>query len=386
VTSARPSIDLVRSTTDGLVVRCLITHHRLTRAELAAHAGISKPTASESVRRLMAAGLLRDTGERTTGRGRVGTYYGLSGDLGHAIVVGVAPGGIVAEAVDVHGDVLDRAQRAVSRPARHDEVAAALHEVAGQVLSGHDRRARLATVSAADPVDRTTGRLVHLPDAPFLVGGLDPTDALSGLVDGPVLVDNDVNWAARAERAAAPAPGPADFAYLHLGEGLGCAVVSDGQVHRGHRGLAGEIAHLVTPGPDGGATSFTEVFAALGLRRPGSTAIDVDALLDTAAGSARTRRAIAQAVCGVLAAVVALADPELVVVGGEWGSRPAIIGEIRDRFARLPRHVPVRPAAVRTEPALTGARAHAVAALQAAVTGLATRPDDPGRRSVVQRA
>ena len=90
--------------------------------------------------------------------------------------------------------------------------------------------------------------------------------------------------------------------------------------------------------------------------------------------------------CGVLAAVVALADPELVVVGGEWGSRPAIIEESASRFARLPRHVPVRPAAVLTEPALTGARAHAVTALQTAVTGLATRPDDPSRRSAVQRA
>jgi hypothetical protein len=29
---------------------------------------------------------------------------------------------------------------------------------------------RLAVVSAADPVDRATGRLVHLPDSPFLLG------------------------------------------------------------------------------------------------------------------------------------------------------------------------------------------------------------------------
>jgi predicted NBD/HSP70 family sugar kinase len=372
VSSAKPSLDLVRSTTDNLVLRSFIAHHRLTRAELATRAGISKPTASESVRRLVEAGLLRDTGERTAGRGRIGTYYGLTADLGCALVLAVAPEGIVAEAVTVHGEVLDRAGRGVHRPARPDEVAAAVREVAGRVREASGSPVRLAVVSAADPVDRATGRLVHLPDAPFLIGDLDPVETLSGLVDGPVLVDNDVNWAARAERAADGgadgAGGPADFAYLHLGEGLGCAVVGGGEVQRGHRGLAGEIAHLVTTGPDGRAVAFTDAFAALGLRREGSTAVDVAALL-VAARSAPTRRALVDAVCGVVAALVALADPELVVLGGGWG--PAVVDDVRERSARLPRPVPVRPAAVVIEPALTGARAHAVAALQAAVTELA---------------
>ena len=55
-------------------------------------------------------------------------------------------------------------------------------------------------VSAANPVDRATGRIVHLPDSPFLLGDLDPVAVLAPLVAGPVIVDNDVNWAARAER------------------------------------------------------------------------------------------------------------------------------------------------------------------------------------------
>ncbi|MGJ3559354.1 ROK family protein [Streptomyces sp. INA 01156] len=68
-------------------------------------------------------------------------------------------------------------------------------------------------------------------------------------MDGTVLVDNDINWAARAERATGCALGVDDFVYVHLGEGLGCAVVTDTEVRRGHHGLAGEIAHLYTAGP-----------------------------------------------------------------------------------------------------------------------------------------
>ena len=118
----KPSLELLRSLTDEHVLRALMTEPRLTRAELASRTGISKPTISESVRRLTEAGLLRDTGERTTGRGRIGTYYALAQDLGAALVVSIAPEGIVAECVDVHGGVVSRAVEQVTRPARPAKV------------------------------------------------------------------------------------------------------------------------------------------------------------------------------------------------------------------------------------------------------------------------
>ena len=49
--------------------------------------GLSKPTAAEAIRRLEAAGLVRDTGERTTGRGGVGSYYALADTAGVALAV-----------------------------------------------------------------------------------------------------------------------------------------------------------------------------------------------------------------------------------------------------------------------------------------------------------
>ncbi len=91
MTPAKPSLELLRSLTDEHVLRALVADPRLTRAEIAARTGISKPTVGESVRRLTEAGLLRDTGERTTGRGRIGSYYALAENLGVALVVSIAP-------------------------------------------------------------------------------------------------------------------------------------------------------------------------------------------------------------------------------------------------------------------------------------------------------
>jgi predicted NBD/HSP70 family sugar kinase len=371
---AKPSLELVRSLTDEYVLRALMRHRRLTRAELAVEAGISKPTAGESVRRLAGRGLVVDTGERTAGgrgRGRVGSYYALSRDAGTALAVSIAPEGVVAECVDAYGDTVARAAEKLNRPARPREVAAALRTAATRTRRAAGQQPRLAVVSAADPVDRATGRLVQLPDAPFLVGDLDPVAVLRSRVAGPVTVDNDVNWAARAERAHGAAGHLDHFAYVFLGEGLGCALVADGEVLRGQSGIAGEIAHVVTTGPGGRAIPFIDVFGRLGLRRPGSTAIDVDRLLAAATGrdarAATTRGNLAEAVGGVLAAIVALADPGVVVLGGPWGSHPAMMESIGAAFARSRRQVPVRAARVTGEPALAGARTAALAHLRSAI-------------------
>jgi predicted NBD/HSP70 family sugar kinase len=189
-------------------------------------------------------------------------------------------------------------------------------------------------------------------------------------------VDNDVNWAARAERDHSGAAAPDDFAYVFLGEGLGAAIVSDAEVRRGHAGLAGEIAHLITTGPHGEAMRFIDVFGALGLRRAGSTAIDVDRLLAAATGprAAATRQALGQAVSGVLAAVIALTDAEVIVIGGSWGTHPGILGAIAAAVAGLPRSVPVRAASLRTEPSLTGARIDALSRLRSGIIAAAARP------------
>ena len=374
----KPSLELLRQLSDENVLQALVSTPQMTRAEISTHTGISKPTVGDSVRRLVQAGVVVDTGERTSGRGRIGSYFGLADDVGLALVVSIAPNGITAELVDAHGAVVATRTAAVGRPARPAQVTAALVKVCRRVQQEVSAPTRLAVISAADPVDRRTGRLVRLPDAPFLLGELSPIDALAELVDGPITVDNDVNWAARAERSAAPAGCRDDFVYLYLGEGLGGAVVSDGEVRRGHTGLAGEIAHLITAGPGGRAMPLTEVFAVLGLRASGSTAIDVAALIAAVehsdARGRRVRAAVGQAVGGVVSAAVALADPGVIVLGGSWGAHPAVFAAVAEHCAQTARPPVLRPAEATVEAPLTGARLRAVTDLRQAIVRYRDRP------------
>ena len=70
----RPTAELLRRLTDRRVFEQLLDADSLTRAEIAARTGISKPTISESVRRLTDAGLVVESGRQVGGRGRAGTY------------------------------------------------------------------------------------------------------------------------------------------------------------------------------------------------------------------------------------------------------------------------------------------------------------------------
>ena len=362
----KPSLELLRQLSDRHVLAALIDEPQLTRAQIATRSGLSKPTVGESVRRLVEAGVVRDTGGVTTGRGRAGTLYALADDVGVALAVSIAPDGVRAEAVDVGGRLVASALSAVAVEPSPRAVGEALVDVVTEVRDAAPCPVRLTVVSAADPVDRLTGRLVSLPDSPFLVGDLDPAALLAPVVAGPVLVDNDVNWAARAERDCAGADLD-HFAYLYLDRGLGCALVADGEVLRGAGGLAGEVSHVVTAGPDGTAVAFIDLFALLGLRQTGSTAVDVEATVSALEDSGRstaTLDALGAGVCGVLAAVVALADPALVLLGGTWGSHPALVAHVRETFARMPRSVTVRAATVTDQPSLAGARQEALRQLR----------------------
>jgi predicted NBD/HSP70 family sugar kinase len=122
---------------------------------------------------------------------------------------------------------------------------------------------------------------------------------------------------------------------------------------------------------------LTDVFDTLGLRRPGSTAIDVPALLRAVEAetesAAEVRSALARAVAGALSAVVALTDPAVVLVGGPWGRQPSVLASVAHEFADAPRSVPVQAAAVNDEPALAAARETALQQLRDAVITAAPR-------------
>lgn len=354
-------VDLVRRATDKAVLDALLTAGRLTRAEIATAAGVSKPTASESVRRLVVDGVLEQAGRQEGGRGRTGVYYRVAGAAGLALAVHAGAGSIVGECVDAAGGVVHAAERRVGVTIEVERLARELAAVLGELEARVGRPVGGRALAVADPVD-LDGRLVHLPGSPFVLGDGD----LRAVVGEGADVDNDVNWAARAELAAGA---PASFLYVHLGAGLGAAVVEGGEVVRG-RGVAGEIGYVLVADSSGIATPLLHALADLGLCVPDTTTLDVDRVrVALAAGSPDAdRAAVIGPLAGALASCAALLDPGAIVVGGPWGPDALDAGLADAVGSRTHRPAPLRAATVQDAP-LVGVRLRARELARAALLG-----------------
>lgn len=364
-TSASGNISLVRRITDQQVLDQLLSTEALTRAEIAARTGISKPTVSESVRRLITTGLLVESGMQSGKRGPAGTYYAVRTDNGIALVMSAGPDGVVVESYDARGFMINSVRRSVAAPISAqtlddvviDAVTETLAQAPGPVLG--------CTLSVAGPVDQGTGHLVEMADAPFLLNEFRPRELLADHVETTVFVDNDVNWAALAEHHEGNAQDLDNFLSCYLGPGIGSAVMINGEIYHGARGIAGELAQVRTVGPEGRSMRLVECFAGWGLVHPGTKAINVERVVDVLTSGSPSaqgiREGIIVAVAAAISSVTALLDPAGVIISGPWGSADGFRDAVAERIETCsPYDLDLRLSTLDHEAPLRGARISAL--------------------------
>jgi predicted NBD/HSP70 family sugar kinase len=237
-----------------------------------------------------------------------------------------------------------------------------------------------------------------------LTGGLrgwDRPAALAGLREafGPSLVmENDVDAAALAERALGHGREVDHFAFVHIGTGIGMGLVLGGQLLRGAHGVAGEIAFLPLSGGSGAdehevrrrgtleaAASASGVVRAArrrGMRGPVSAqrVFEAAASGDERAGAvvAEEARLVAQTIC----AVITVVDPDLVVLGGGIGRAPGFAEAVSAELELIAPVMPaIRVSALGTDAVVDGCLAAGTELAWAQVmTALPTAPAGDGTR------
>jgi len=75
-------------------------------------------------------------------------------------------------------------------------------------------------------------------------GQLNIKSHLEDFMSCPVLVTNDANLPAIGEMIYGAAQTMQDFITVSMGTGLGCGIVSNGNLVGGHHGMAGELGHI----------------------------------------------------------------------------------------------------------------------------------------------
>ncbi|MER6803633.1 MULTISPECIES: ROK family transcriptional regulator [Streptomyces] len=382
---------VLRAMNDRAALDLLLEHGPLSRTRIGRLTGLSKPTASQLLARLEAAGLVVATGTTEGRPGPGAQLYGVNPAAAYVAGLDVTPERIRAAVADLTGRTVGHHERPA--PGRRSGT-----PVVRQVTDALDGAVKAAGLSRADlhrlvigtpgAFDPNTGRLRY---ASHLPGWHSPTllDELAAALPMPCAYENDVNLVALAERRLGAARNHTDFVLLWNQEGLGAALVLGGRLHRGWTGGAGEVGFLPVPGAplvrrvaragSGGYQELAGAQAVLELARDlgiediprGPYAGAAAALVERAAAAPddeahrRLLRTHATRLATGLASLVSVLDPELVVLSGTGLTsggevlRALVQAELEELAASRPRLV---LGGVREHPVLRGALESALAA------------------------
>jgi len=346
---------LLRIMNERLILARLRESGPASRVDLARATGLSKPTVSAALTGLIDAGLAHLVGEVSGRPGPVTSLYDMNAGAAHVLGVDIGREWVRVAVADLRGEILARCDgrnSAVTATALVRRIRTLAHRAVSQAAVSALTCAVIGSPGVFDP---GTGRMEFAPNLPGW-GEAGLIDRLQRSLGVPLIVENDVNLAAAGEHAYGHGRGKDHFVLVSIGTGVGMGIVIGGRLYTGAQGAAGEISYL--PSDDASSSdaltrgSTESVVAAPGIVRAAhraglayATAKEVfAAAADGDAAASALIDAEGRRIGGLLVAVTAVLDPEIVVLGGGVGRNVDLLEKpMNERIAELG---PLRPKVV----------------------------------------
>lgn len=306
-----------------------------TRADLAALTGLARSTIAQRLEQLQERGLLRDAGGSVSTGGRPPKRFAFNEDAGLVLAADLGATHSRLAVTNLGGDVLAEDRGDVRIATGPEAVLGWVDERFGAMLREAGHSADDVTgigIGVPGPVEHANGRPRNPPIMPGWDGYPIP-DRFSERFGVPVLVDNDVNIMALGEHWSHWRDVD-QMLFVKVGTGIGCGIVSEGTIHRGAEGAAGDIGHIrVATADDAGDVicscgNLNCLEALAGGRAMAEQLRGAGYEIETARGVVELARAGEPAavqlvresgrlVGEVLAAAVNFFNPSVIVVGGD---------------------------------------------------------------------
>jgi predicted NBD/HSP70 family sugar kinase len=283
---------------------------------------------------LAEAGLVVEDGSAESTGGRRATYLRFAHDSGVVLVADLDVTIAHLAVTDLAGGVLSASTVEHSMAIGPKDYLGWMVDRLRDLLAEAQRplsEVRGVGVGLPGPVEHATGRPINPPSMP----GWDDFPVAEHLQDEfavPVVVDNDVNLMAWGEYTSLWRHEASNFLFIKVAEaGIGCGIVTAGNIHHGAQGSAGAIGHIRVSGYEDvvcrcgnvgclGAAVGGEALAKR-LRQAGhdvSSGQDVAELaLAGDLNAVQEVRACGRALGEVTAGIVNFFNPEVIVVGGD---------------------------------------------------------------------
>ncbi len=242
----RGSRALLRDLNSSLLIELVRASGPISRAELARRSGLSAPTVSTIVGRLVERGILVEGATAPASGGRPPVLLDIDPTGGYVVGIKLRGDGLTTVVCDLRTTVVATMEASVS-----------LVGDPGAGIEAIERETRRALRVAAVPRSKVLGVGIGLSGVIDSRAGMckfshllrwrdvELVKPLRRRLRLPVWVDNDMNTLAVAEKWAGDALACRDFVTLSVGRGIGLGIVIDRAPYRGATGASGEFGHMI---------------------------------------------------------------------------------------------------------------------------------------------
>ncbi|MGO4857841.1 ROK family transcriptional regulator [Arthrobacter sp. 2MCAF14] len=311
---------------------------RMTRAEIARRSGLTSATVSSLLTELIRDGYVQDGQQAVSTGGKRATTLKLDRDRHGILVVTLRPLIVRGAILNLAGEVVSERSDRLESGATPEDVARFVEEFVG------DTERNVLCVGLRVPGTTIHGRVV---ESVQLAWYDEPVaEVVTGAVGVPCVIINDADAEALSESISSREAAENSL-FIHLGEGIGAAIIRDGEVMIGPSGRAGEIGHVRVVyegsrnvcrcGLTGCLESTSSLTAMLGPAFRDESSFEEVHLLAEAAGAQERLADGAKALARAIRLICAAFDVGEVVLGG---SAPALgarfISDVADDLEMYP--------------------------------------------------
>ena len=217
-----------------------------SRSELVTRTGLTRGVVTQRIGELIDIGLVVENEVGPSTGGRPPRRVTFRAEAGHLLVADLGATSIDVAVTDLDGRILGHRDEPADVQAGPERCLQRMEELFDQLTDAtRDLPGHLwgIGIGVPGPVEFRSGRPVSPPIMPGW-DGYPVRERFAERYGAPVWVDNDVNILALGDWRSGIAVGHDNVVVIKIGTGIGAGIISNGRIHRGAQGAAGDVGHI----------------------------------------------------------------------------------------------------------------------------------------------
>lgn len=234
--------ELIKELNRSLVIDRVRLKGNISRTEIAKETGLGLSTITNIIDELIKGNLVSEIGTGDSHGGRKPVLLKFNGDFGVVVGMKIEQQQVKMCLSNLEGEILHKHRFSYTLK-EANRLATVIIEQLDSFIKQNECAAKLVGIGIATPglVDRESNEVVYSPILKVDHGDLKP---IGRHFDVPLMIDNDANVFALAEKWIGQGRDYRNFIGVTVGAGVGAGIVIDNMLFRGDFGGAGELGHI----------------------------------------------------------------------------------------------------------------------------------------------